>query len=203
MLTPSSSAILVESLCWMLPLLNRARQWFAAASNQHKQHVREDILAPYHSSSHMRTFIYYVHTHLLQIRHSGTRPSNLHVVTLYNYAHAHAMDTRRSLLPLHLCKAGTIVGPAQALWYTWHSSTYIFWSAHIDTVVSNARKTLGFIYREFYRNVNTSVLTKLNITLVRPLLEYSCAVWDLYLQKDIDKLESVQRLACKICTKDC
>jgi len=35
----------------------------------------------------------------------------------------------------------------------------LFWSAHIDTVVSKA--TLGFVYRKLYRSVNTSVLTKL------------------------------------------
>lgn len=35
--------------------------------------------------------------------------------------------------------------------------------------------------------------------LVRLLLEYSCAVWDTYLHKDI---ESVQSLACKICIKN-
>ena len=50
--------------------------------------------------------------------------------------------------------------------------------------------------------MNSLVLTKLYTTLVRPLLEYCCAVWDLHLQKDIEKLESVQRLACKICTKN-
>jgi len=66
------------------------------------------------------------------------------------------------------------------------------------------RQTLSLIYRKFYKNVNTSILTNYNYTAsVHPLLEYSCAVWDLaYLQMDIDKLESVQRLACKICTKD-
>jgi len=38
--------------------------------------------------------------------------------------------------------------------------------------------------------------------LVCSLLEYSCAVWDSYLQRGIDKLESVQRLAYKICIKN-
>jgi len=45
------------------------------------------------------------------------------------------------------------------------------WSARIDTVVYKARKTLGFIYRNFYRNMNTFVLTKLYTTSVHPLLE--------------------------------
>ena len=83
-----------------------------------------------------------------------------------------------------------------------HISSALSWSIHIDIITSKARRTLGFIYRKFYGNVNSSVLTKLYTTLVRPLLEYCCAVWDLHLQKDIDKPESVQRLACKICTKN-
>ena len=81
-------------------------------------------------------------------------------------------------------------------------SSDLSWSIHIDIITSKARRTLGFIYRKFYRNVNSSVLTKLYTTLVRPLLEYCCAVWDPHLQKDIEKLESIQRLACKICTKN-
>ena len=75
-----------------------------------------------------------------------------------------------------------------------HISSDLSWSTDIDIITSKVRRTLGFIYRKFYRNVNSSVLTKLYTTLVRPLLEYCCAVWDPHLQKDIDKLESVQRL---------
>ena len=65
-----------------------------------------------------------------------------------------------------------------------HISSDLSWSTHIDIITSKARRTLGFIYRKFYRNVNSSVLTKLYTTLVRPLLEYCCAVWDPHLQKD-------------------
>ena len=75
-------------------------------------------------------------------------------------------------------------------------SSDLSWSAHIETVVSKARKALGCIYRRFYRNAHTSVLTKLYTTLVRPLLEYCCVLWDPHLEKDIEKLESVQKLAC-------
>ena len=70
-----------------------------------------------------------------------------------------------------------------------HISSDLSWSAHTDTVVSKARNTLGIIYSKFYRNVNTSVLTKLYTTLVRPLLEYSCTL--------IFKRTSINRSQCK------
>ena len=48
---------------------------------------------------------------------------------------------------------------------------------------------------------NTSTLTKLYLTLVRPILEYCYHVWDPFLLKDIELLESVQKFAVKVCTK--
>ena len=33
-----------------------------------------------------------------------------------------------------------------------HISSDLSWSIHIDIITSKARRTLGFIYRKFYRN---------------------------------------------------
>ena len=60
---------------------------------------------------------------------------------------------------------------------------------------------IGLIYRKFYRLCNTSTLRKLYLTLVRLILEYCCHVWDPFLHKDIELLESVQKFAVKVCTK--
>ena len=46
-----------------------------------------------------------------------------------------------------------------------------------------------------------STLRKLNLTLVRPILEYCCHVWDLFLHKVIELLESIQKFAFRVCTK--
>ena len=40
-----------------------------------------------------------------------------------------------------------------------HISSDLSWSVHIDIITSKARRTLGFVYRKFYRYVNSSVLT--------------------------------------------
>ena len=44
-------------------------------------------------------------------------------------------------------------------------------------------------------------LGQLYVAFIRPHLEYATAVWDPHLSKDILELESVQRFACRICTK--
>ena len=66
-----------------------------------------------------------------------------------------------------------------------HISSDLSWSAHTDMITSKARKVLGFIS---YRKVSSLILTRLYTTLIHPLLEYCCALWDPHLQNDIEKL---------------
>ena len=68
------------------------------------------------------------------------------------------------------------------------------WSTHIRETTNKARKIIGLIYRQFYSMSSTPSLRQLYISLVRPHLEYATQVWDPFLIKDIQKLESVQKL---------
>ena len=97
-----------------------------------------------------------------------------------------------SLHPLFIGSPSAIMEGHWIKYLGVHISSDLSWSAHIDTVMSKARTTRCFIYRKFYRNVNTFVLTKLYTTLVHPLLEYSDAVWDL-----IFKRTSINWSQCK------
>ena len=74
-------------------------------------------------------------------------------------------------------------------------------ATHISKIRSKARKVVGLIYRQFYSMSSTPSLLQLYISLVRPHLEYASPVWDPFLVKDIQKLESVQKLALKMCRK--
>ena len=77
------------------------------------------------------------------------------------------------------------------------------WTEHIKLVCSRARRRLGFIYRNFYRYTsNRDTLSTLYESYVRPILEYGALVWDPYLVKDTNMVESVQQFATKICLKD-
>ena len=68
---------------------------------------------------------------------------------------------------------------------------------------SMARRKLGYIYRRFYKcSYDSSTLLILYKAFIRPILEYGAPVWDPYLIKDIQAIESIQRFATKICAKN-
>ncbi|KAK6169191.1 hypothetical protein SNE40_020289 [Patella caerulea] len=70
------------------------------------------------------------------------------------------------------------------------------WNDHISSICGKANKTLGFLRR----NLNiSSIKVKENAykSLVRPLVEYASSVWDPYQQKDIYRLEMIQRRAAR------
>ena len=75
------------------------------------------------------------------------------------------------------------------------------WSEHIQSTSSKAKKLLSVLYRQFYRHSSSSILATLYKSIVRPHLEYASPVWNPYLERDIKLLESVQKMALKICTK--
>ena len=60
---------------------------------------------------------------------------------------------------------------------------------------------LGLLYQQYYNHAEGDVLKQLYIPLVRPHLEYGCAVWDPYTLKDKRTLEQVQKFACKMATE--
>ena len=80
-------------------------------------------------------------------------------------------------------------------------SADLSWDKHIHVLCTKAKKMLGLLYRSFYPNSSASSLLKLYISLIRPLLEYACQVWNPYLTKNIEKLEKVQRFALRLCVK--
>ena len=66
------------------------------------------------------------------------------------------------------------------------------WSVHIRQITNKANSIKGFLQRNFH---SCSMLVKVSCykSLIKPILEYACAVWDSYTQKDILAIESVQR----------
>ena len=68
------------------------------------------------------------------------------------------------------------------------------WNLHIDNTVKKANSVMGLIKRNLY-DAPKNIKTLANQYIVRPTLEYSATIWDPFTQKNISKLEKVQRSA--------
>ena len=66
------------------------------------------------------------------------------------------------------------------------------WASHIQDKVTKASQFSGWILRTFKSRDKELLMTLFN-SLVRSRLEYCSPLWSPYLQKDIIKMESVQR----------
>ena len=75
------------------------------------------------------------------------------------------------------------------------------WSNHIEKISKKASATLGFAQRNL-RHCPIECRKSSYIALVRSTLEYGSVVWDPHLQKDIDRVEKVQRRAARFIKKD-
>ena len=70
------------------------------------------------------------------------------------------------------------------------------WSHHINNIVGKANKVLWFLRRNLSR-CPKSIKQQFYMALVRPHLEYACAVWNPHIKADIQKIEMVQRRAAR------
>lgn len=87
-----------------------------------------------------------------------------------------------------------VVDSAKYLGVTIHKN--LRWNEHIDNITKKANSTRAFIQRNLQhcpRNTKAACYT----TLVRPLVEYACTVWDPHTALNIQKLEAVQRRSAR------
>ena len=75
------------------------------------------------------------------------------------------------------------------------------WSTHIDNISKKASSTLGFVQRNL-KKVPKDCKKTAYVALVRSTLEYGAAIWDPHLEKDIIKLEKIQRKAIRFINND-
>ena len=80
-------------------------------------------------------------------------------------------------------------------------SSDLSWKSHVLPVVAKANRILGLLKRTFGR---CSEAIKMGyISMVRPMIEYACPVWNPHQQYLSDKLERIQRNASRwILSKD-
>ena len=75
--------------------------------------------------------------------------------------------------------------------------SFLSWDYHVNYICAKANKVLGLIRWTFGPNNSEGVSTAYK-TLVRPILEYGCQVWNPYLVKHIKSIESIQRRATRV-----
>jgi len=75
------------------------------------------------------------------------------------------------------------------------------WSSHISKITKKANSTLGFLRRNL-KHCPEPCRKAAYLSLVRSTLEYSAIAWEPYLQKDIARLEKVQRQSARFITGD-
>ena len=73
------------------------------------------------------------------------------------------------------------------------------WSPHIGKITRKGSQSLGFLKRNIHSAKRPTKEAAYN-AIVQPTLEYCSSVWDPYPQKDIDKLENIQRQAARFVT---
>ena len=81
------------------------------------------------------------------------------------------------------------------------NNEHLSWSSHIANITKKANAIRGFLQR----NINSCpplVKEKCYKLMIRPIIEYTPTVWAPYLQKDILKLESVQRRSARFVLND-
>jgi hypothetical protein len=80
-------------------------------------------------------------------------------------------------------------------------SQNLSWNTHIDSTTKKANNILAFLKR----NINScpsKIKVQCYTTLVRPIMEYACVVWDPVAKRNIFTLEMVQRRAARFTLGD-
>jgi len=70
------------------------------------------------------------------------------------------------------------------------------WNAQVEYAAGKASRTLGMVKRNL-RVDSVKLKTTAYNSLVRPVMEYGAAAWDPHTQKNINKLEGIQRSAAR------
>jgi len=75
------------------------------------------------------------------------------------------------------------------------------WNAQVEHAAGKASRTLGMLKRNLRVN-GVKLKTTAYTSLVRPIMDYGTTAWDPYTNKNITKLEAIQRSAARYITRN-
>ena len=77
-------------------------------------------------------------------------------------------------------------------------SSDLSWNAHVDEIISKARKRVYMIYQLKRAGINQNDLIRIYGSVIRPVVEYACPVWHTNLPKYLsDNIEIIQKRCLK------
>ena len=76
------------------------------------------------------------------------------------------------------------------------------WREQNKSVCQKANNTLAFLRRNIPTNCSKQIKEQCFKTLVKPILEYGCCVWDPHLKNQINNLEKVHKNAARFVTNN-
>jgi hypothetical protein len=71
------------------------------------------------------------------------------------------------------------------------------WTTHIDNIVNAAFKQVNVLRKQQF-TLSKQTLSNIDLTFIRPTLEYACEVWDGCFEREVAKLEKVQLESARI-----
>ena len=78
-------------------------------------------------------------------------------------------------------------------------SSDLSWNAHVDEIISKARKRVYMIYQLKRAGINQNDLIRIYVSVIRPVVEYACPVWHTNLPKYLsDNIEIIQKRCLKL-----
>ena len=73
-------------------------------------------------------------------------------------------------------------------------SNNLTWSKHVDNIVSKAGKRVYMLYQLKRAGISQNDLVKIDVSVIRPVLEYACPVWSTSLPNYLsDAIEMIQK----------
>ena len=72
------------------------------------------------------------------------------------------------------------------------------WSKHVEVICCKAHRLLGYMFRTLSPHCDQASIISLYKSLILPILEYACVVWNPHLKQDQLLLESVQLFAMRL-----
>ena len=82
-----------------------------------------------------------------------------------------------------------------------HLDNHLNFNMHVDKITKKAKATRAFLSRNI-THCSQSVKEAAYTTFIRPTVEYASSAWDPHTQRNVKKLEQIQRSSARFVTKD-